>query len=189
MKKGKRAYPDDLSDAEWAHIEPLTRNKGTKGGRKPKYGKREMLNAIFLSAAYGLLLASLTQWFPTMENGVHAILHMKVNGFFSRNQSSLKKDIKKKIRSSNGTQCRNRGYPISENNGARRSKRLWWGEKIKGRKRHILVDTQGLLLAAQVTEANLNNRQGLSLLLEKVTHCCQKLKKSLGRYGVYRPTN
>ena len=42
------AYPDDLSDIEWKLIEPLTKNKHTKRGRHCKYGKREMLNAIFI---------------------------------------------------------------------------------------------------------------------------------------------
>jgi len=46
MKK-RKAYPDDLTDQEWKLIETLTENKKTNRGRKPKYGKREMLNAIF----------------------------------------------------------------------------------------------------------------------------------------------
>ena len=50
-------------------------------------------------------------------------------------------------------------------------------KKIKGRKRHILVDTQGFLLSAKVTEANLNDREGPEQLLEKIKDCYKKLKK------------
>ena len=46
-------------------------------------------------------------------------------------------------------------------------KTLHGGKKIKGRKRHILVDTLGLLLEVIVTEANGSERiNGLALLLE-----------------------
>jgi putative transposase len=40
------------------------------------------------------------------------------------------------------------------------------GKKVKGRKRHLLVDTQGLLLKAKVHSANIQDRQGIKLLLE-----------------------
>ena len=53
-------------------------------------------------------------------------------------------------------------------------------KKIKGRKRHILVDSEGLLLAASVTEANLNDRDGLDVLLEKIKGKFSKLKKNMG---------
>jgi putative transposase len=40
------------------------------------------------------------------------------------------------------------------------------GKKVKGRKRHLLVDTQGLVLKAKVHGANIQDRQGIKLLLE-----------------------
>ena len=39
-------------------------------------------------------------------------------------------------------------------------------KKVKGRKRHLLVDTQGLVLAAKVHRANVTDRDGIKLLLE-----------------------
>src|ERR671912_2061790 len=39
-------------------------------------------------------------------------------------------------------------------------------KKVKGRKRHILVDTQGLVLMAKVHRANVTDRDGIKLLLE-----------------------
>ena len=50
-------------------------------------------------------------------------------------------------------------------------------KKIKGRKRDILVDTQGFLLTAQVIEASLNGREGLIALVKEVTDSLKKLKK------------
>ena len=39
-------------------------------------------------------------------------------------------------------------------------------KKVKGRKRHLLVDTQGLVLEARVHSANIQDRDGIKLLLE-----------------------
>ncbi len=43
----RQRYPDDLTDKEWALIEPLFTTDRTKGGRPPKHSRREILNAIF----------------------------------------------------------------------------------------------------------------------------------------------
>ena len=40
------------------------------------------------------------------------------------------------------------------------------GKKVKGRKRHLLVDTQGLMVKARVHSAKVQDREGIKLLLE-----------------------
>ena len=40
------------------------------------------------------------------------------------------------------------------------------GKKVKGRKRHLLVDTQGLVVKARVHSANIQDREGIKILLE-----------------------
>ena len=50
------------------------------------------------------------------------------------------------------------------------------GKKIKGRKRHILVDTMGLLLAVVITSASVQDRDGARLLLAKLGGACKKLR-------------
>ncbi len=51
------------------------------------------------------------------------------------------------------------------------------GKKVKGRKRHPLVDTLGLLLTAVVTAASVQDRDGARLLLRHLPGGCQKLRK------------
>jgi putative transposase len=51
------------------------------------------------------------------------------------------------------------------------------GKKVNGRKRHILVDTLGLLLAVVVTVASVQDRDGARLLLRQLPGCCKKLRK------------
>lgn len=48
---------------------------------------------------------------------------------------------------------------------------------VKGRKRHVMVDSLGILLAAVVTAANVSDNQGLSLLLERVRNLDLKLER------------
>jgi len=51
------------------------------------------------------------------------------------------------------------------------------GKKVNGRKRHILVDTPGLLLTVVVTVASVQDRDGARLLLHHLPGCCKKLRK------------
>lgn len=51
------------------------------------------------------------------------------------------------------------------------------GKKVNRRKRHVLVDTLGLLLAVVVTTADLQDRDGARLLLKGLPSCCKKLRK------------
>ena len=48
--------------------------------------------------------------------------------------------------------------------------------KIKGRKRHLLVDTMGLLLAVVVTSVAVQDRDGARLLFSRLSGCCKKLR-------------
>ncbi len=50
-------------------------------------------------------------------------------------------------------------------------------KKVKGRKRHLLVDTLGLVLALTVTTAEVQDRDGCRLLLKKLSGSCKKLRK------------
>jgi putative transposase len=59
------------------------------------------------------------------------------------------------------------------------------GKKINGRKRHILVDTLGLLLTVAVTAASVQDRDGARLLLRHLPGGCKKLRRIWvdGGYG------
>ena len=58
--------------------------------------------------------------------------------------------------------------PISEDHGKRAPRGYDAGKKVAGRKRHIVVDTTGLLLAVVVPAANIQDRDGAKLVLAKL---------------------
>jgi transposase len=55
------------------------------------------------------------------------------------------------------------------------------GKKVKGRKRHLLVDTLGLILAVVVTEANFPERLGGTVAVMEVEELAQGLNNPMGR--------
>ncbi len=59
------------------------------------------------------------------------------------------------------------------------------GKKINGRKRHLLVDTLGLVLMVMVTSAAVQDRDGAYLLLKRLPGACKKLRK-IWVDGIYR---
>jgi putative transposase len=59
------------------------------------------------------------------------------------------------------------------------------GKKVNGRKRHILVDTMGLLLAVAVTAASISDAAGARLLFKRLGGACKKLRR-IWVYGTYR---
>src|SRR2546422_679977 len=59
------------------------------------------------------------------------------------------------------------------------------GKKVKGRKRHILVDTLGLLMAVRVTSAALSDAAGAKLLLRRLAGACKKVRR-IWVDGAYR---
>src|SRR5215211_5795966 len=63
-----------------------------------------------------------------------------------------------------------RGHSVQpvgqDDRGGRKRARLRWRKKIKGRKRHLLVDTQGLVLEVRVHSAKVMDRDGIKLLLD-----------------------
>jgi transposase len=51
------------------------------------------------------------------------------------------------------------------------------GKKIKGRKRHIMVDTLGLVMMVVVTAANVSDQQGARLIFERLSSWQQRMKR------------
>ena len=71
---------------------------------------------------------------------------------------------------------RDHRQPVGEDRGKRGARGYDAGKKIKGRKRHIIVDTLGLLLAVVVHPANLQDRDGAKLVLAQLVGKFPRLK-------------
>lgn len=149
-------YPSDLSDAEWKLIEPLL-PPPCQRGRPIEYPRREILNAIFYllrsGCAWRMLPHDLPRWklvsfyfYAWRDDGtlqrIHDTLRGKVRAAAGRNvQPSAAILDSQSVKTTD--QGGERGYDA--------------GKHINGRKRHLLVDTMGLLLVVFVTAASVQD--------------------------------
>jgi putative transposase len=68
------------------------------------------------------------------------------------------------------------GQPVGKDDGKRGVRGYDAAKKVNGRKRHLLVDTLGLLLAVVVHAADIQDREGAKLVLEKIKHLLPRLQ-------------
>ena len=166
-----RSYPSDLTDEQWRLLEPILLEqmaalvKAT--GRPMHHSLRAMLDAVFYTARNGIEWRALPVDFPPWQ---------AVYAFYQRwNARGLPEALSHRLRDRlRSTQDR----PITPSLGiidsqtvkaadtvAATSRGYDGGKKINGRKRHLIVDVNGWLLAVIVTAANINDRLGLRHLL------------------------
>ncbi|MGW0569840.1 IS5 family transposase [Streptomyces tauricus] len=175
----RRAYPSDLSDARWELIEPVLsawrferRGRALDFGRPPRHDLREIMNAILYVDRTGCQWAYLPHDFPP---------HQSVYGYFARWQkdgvfAQLNGLLRELVRQQEGknrepSACVIDAQSVKTSTSVpAKSQGIDAGKKIVGRKRSIITDTLGLLLAVLVTAAGVqDSTAGRTLLQQAAT--------------------
>jgi putative transposase len=148
-----RQYPSDLTDSQWQVIKNILDN-----GRKRKYSLRTIVNAILYITKSGCQWRMLPSSFPAWQNVYYYFSRWKNYGIIEE----LHDHLVEKVRLKNNKQAVP-SVGIIDSQSAKAINICQGeigydgGKKTKGRKRHIVVDTLGLVLAIVIHPANIHD--------------------------------
>jgi transposase len=161
---GERRYPSDLTDRQWKLVEGLLPvPRPGPAGRPAEHSKRAVVNAILYLNRAGCAWRMLPKDFPPWQTVYWYFRQWSEDGTLERLHDALRERVRvseerrspqpsagivdsQSVKGADTVSTGTRGYDAAK--------------KINGRKRHIVVDTIGLLLVVMVTAASIQDRDG-----------------------------
>ena len=169
-------YPTDLSDSQWRIIEPLV-PPVKSGGRPRKLEMRLVVTAILYIVVGGIQWRMLPKEYPNWQSVYYYFRLWRDDGTWQRIHDTLRtKTRQKQGRHKHPTAGSLDSQSVKTGITPHGVRGFDAGKGVMGRKRHLLVDTCGLLLAVLVTAASVSDPQGARLLLAHLGGFCKKLR-------------
>ncbi|RCW36710.1 transposase [Halopolyspora algeriensis] len=176
-----RRYPSDTTEAQWATIDPLLPDPAWltgKGGRREVHCRRAIVDAIFYLVDNGIKWRALPPDFPPWSTVYNYFAAWEAAGITQQLLDELRDRARLRagrhaapsagiidsasVKAAETVSAHTRGFDA--------------GKKINGRKRHIAVDTLGLMVCVLVTSANVQDRTAARHLLARLRWLCPTIQ-------------
>jgi putative transposase len=164
-----------LTDSQWAIIEPLI-PLAKFGGRPRSLDMRQVINSILYVTVGGIQWRMLPKEYPKWQSVYTYFRQWRTNGIWRRIHDTLRAQVRQRAGRHKQPTAGCLDSQSVKTTAFAGTRGYDAGTKINGTKRHLLVDTMGLLLAVVVTAASVQDRDGAQLLLTQLGGACKKLR-------------
>ena len=180
----KQQYPTDLTDSQWNLIKEIM-PEPEANGRPRELDMRQVVNAILYLVVGGIQWRMMPKEYPKWQSVYYYFRKWRKNGVWKRIHDTLRARVREKAGRHKHPTAGCIDSQSVESTLVAGIRGYDAGKRVKGRKRHMLVDTLGLVLGVLVTAASVSDPAGARKLLSGLGGFCKNLRK-IWADGTYR---